>query len=75
MKVTKIEKNDNIYHVTLTPNWFEKLFGIKEKVNRFKEKGTSYVFGGGNVYIRSDGKETKNGSKIGKAIDRWGLKF
>lgn len=75
MKVTKIEENSGIYLVTLTPNFIEKLFGKKEKVDRFRMSDSTYMFGGGAIYIRQDGERTGNGSYIGEAIDKWRRKF
>jgi len=80
MKVTKIAKGDiaiitMVYFVTLTPNWFEKLFGVKEKIEKFKKSGYIYTIGNGIVYIRSDGKQLNIDSYIGKAIDKWNRSF
>lgn len=75
MKVSKIEDIDGIYHVTITPTWIERIFGLKEKVMKFKPKGATFVFGGGEVYIRSDGEETGNGSYIGEALDKFRKRF
>ena len=50
MKVSKIEYLDYIFHVTLIPTWFEKLLGVKEKVERVKKTHQVYVFGGA-VYV------------------------
>jgi hypothetical protein len=35
MKIKKIEKKEGVYFVTFSPNVFQKLFGIKEKVERY----------------------------------------
>lgn len=75
MKITKIEEVGGLYHVTLKPNWLEKLFGVKEKTWTFKDNYSTYRFGGGSVYIRSDGEKTGNGSYIGESIDKWRRKF
>jgi len=74
MKVSNIKREEeysNIYVVTLVPNWFEKLFGVKEKTKRYKDTGSIYRFGGGNVYINEKGEKLGNGSKIGNVIDKW----
>jgi len=75
MKISKIEKIDYQYRVTLSPNWLERLFGVKEKVWTFRDSGSTYTFGGGTCYTRSDGKQTGNGSWIAEAIDIWRRKF
>ena len=74
MKIKEIKlKKDSycIYQVTFTPNWLEKLFGVEEKTKEYKDKGTTYLFGGGNVYIDKSGKQLSNGNWIGEAIDRF----
>ena len=77
MKIKEIkEKEDslsfnNIYVVTLTPNWFEKLFGVKEKVCEFKDTGAIYTFGGGHEYIKKNGESLGNRHWISEAIDIW----
>jgi len=75
MKVSKIEEINGVFNVTLVPNLLESLFGIKEKVSRFRTDGTTFVFGGGTSYIREDGETTGNGSYIGEAIDKWRRRF
>jgi len=79
MKIEQIEKIQNgyieEYHVTLIPNRIEEFFGKKKQVMRFKDSGRRYTFGGGTVYIRDDGEQTYNGSKIGESIDKWRNSF
>jgi len=75
MKVDKIEKIDGIYHVTLIPVWYEKLFGIEQKVKKFKDSYRNYTFGGGTIYYDSEGNQTSNGDKIGETIDKWRRSF
>lgn len=73
MKIKKIETNPSLfgaYDVTLEPNWFEKLFGVKEKVFQVKDTDETYVFGGGNVYIDKEGNKLGNGHWIAEAIDK-----
>lgn len=73
MKIKKIEAKPSlsgVYEVTLTPNWFEKLFGIKEKVIQVKNTGATYTFGGGTVYVDREGNRLDNGHWIAKAVDK-----
>jgi hypothetical protein len=77
MKVTKIEQqpySPYVYEVTLTPNFIEKFFGIKEKIKRFKDTKDEYLFGGG-VYINEEGEYLGNGHWIGEKIDKFKRKF
>jgi len=72
MEIISIEReNPEVYTVTLSPNWFEKLFGRKEKIIKVKRDITSRYLFGGNVYILKNGNELGAGSKIGQAIDKW----
>lgn len=74
MKIKEIKEKENcysIYVVTLTPNWFEKLFGVKEKENEYKDTGATYMFGGGRAYIKKNGDDLGNGHWISEAIDKW----
>ena len=72
MEIISIEReNPEVYTVTLSPNWFEKLFGRKEKIIKVKRDITSRYLFGGNVYILKNGNELGLCSKIGQAIDKW----
>jgi hypothetical protein len=75
MKVKTIEQdkeNRNVYIVTLTPNWLERLFGKKEEEEKYKKiTGETYLFGGGNIYRGQDGRDLRNGNYIGDAIDMY----
>lgn len=78
MKITKIERDKdsyNVFIVTFTPNFFEKLFGVKEKNKKFKDTDSIYTFGGGTVYISQDGEKIENRSYIGESIDKWRRAF
>jgi len=76
MKVGNIRKLENSkYEVTLIPNWFERLLGIKPKIKYFKETFYTYTFGGGNLYIDEEGRQTKNGYYIAEEIDRFKRKI
>lgn len=79
MKITKIEKEEGRYSgtylVTLTPYLIERFFGIKERVEKYKDTDSTYTFGGGHIYVNQEGDSTKNGSYIGESIDKWRRKF
>lgn len=77
MKIKEIRRKDltNIYEVDFTPNWFEKLFGIKDTTKSYKDTGGSYMFGGGSVYMNSDCEQLGNSSDIGRAIDKFRNKW
>lgn len=80
MKITNIEKEgSDVYVVTFTPNWLEKLFGYTEKTKLYKDTYDEYAFGGGHVYVDREGNKLGNtmgyGSDIRKAIDKWRRKW
>ncbi len=76
MKITKIEKeNLNIYAVTLTPNRFERILGFTENVKRYKDSGSTFTFGGGNVYINQKGEKEGPWHDDCMAIDKWRRAF
>jgi len=70
MKITSITEEQYIYTVTISPNWFERFFGIKERQEKFRKTDKIYSFGGGAVYRRQDGSELPNNHWIGEAIDK-----
>lgn len=74
MKIASIEKNKegyNVYTVTFKPNIIERLLGLKEKVELFKDSGRVYSFGEGTVYLRKDGSKLPNGNAIAKKLDNF----
>lgn len=75
MKIEKIEYKDLSYHVTFVPNALEKLFGVKPKTVKYKNSGSTFMCGGGTVFLREDGKKLSNGDWVGEAIDIFRNKF
>jgi hypothetical protein len=79
MKIKSIEKEkdrfNDIYLVTFEPNWLEKLFGIKEKLEKYKDTGEVFTFGGGHVYINQDGEQLINHNSIGETLDNFRRKW
>lgn len=72
MKVLNIERDGNIFTVTLQQSFFKKLLGYKnEKVQYKKEPMTSFKSGGGGVYYARDGSELPNFHPIQIAIDNF----
>ena len=78
MKVKSVQYKEDassIFVVTLTPNWIEKLFGVKEKQEEYKAKGYTFMCGGGEVYFNKKFDDLPNGHKIGVAIDKFRMKW
>lgn len=56
MKISNVEIIDGVYHLTKKPYWFERIFGIKTKVIRYKPTGNVFhYFPDILVFIREDG--------------------
>lgn len=76
MKVTKIEVIEGIHHVTQTPNLFERLFGKKEIVERYKNTGEVFVhFPHIFVFVRSDGAVLSPIDKMTKKLNDFDRSF
>ena len=74
MNIKEIKQKEgsySTYQVTFTPNWLEKLFGLKEETKEYKDTDATYLSGGGSVYIDKKGDKLNNGNWIGKAIDKF----
>ncbi len=75
MKIINIKQIKGIYYVTIEPGFIARLFGAKTRVERFRDGGRTYWFGGGTVYSAEDGSDLPNGSKIAISIDNWRRRF
>ena len=79
MKIVNIELIQGIYHVARKPNRLQKFFNIKSRVDRYKDTGYTYAFGGGTIYRDQKGVDLGNiigyGSNTREAIDRWRRSF
>lgn len=75
MKVINIKYTDGAYFVTLSPNWLERLFGVKEKLVMLRGTLKEYVFSGQRIYRYQDGTETRNGCHIAREIDKFNRKW
>ena len=75
MKIEKIELKDDIYYVSIKPEWLEKLFGYKSKVRRFKATKEFFTSTGNKVYRDSEGEILYNGHWIALEIDAYRFKF
>ena len=75
MKIS-IEVKDNIYYVTKNPNFFQKLFGCKEKVERYKTNGDVFhYFDHIKVFYRSDGELLLAWDKMSKILNNYTNSF
>ena len=76
MKILDIKNNNNIYIVTIRPNWLKRMFGAKTYEERIMKRfGVRYWLGGGNVYNYSSGKLVDNCSKLYDALENNDYRF
>lgn len=75
MKVTKIETEEGVYKVTLSPNFIERIFFVKQRTVLVKPTGRTYSISGGKVYVDHEGDILGSFSYIGNEIDRWERRF
>lgn len=75
MRISKIEKINGIFHVTFIPNKIEKFFGVKEQIKKYKATCSTYMLGGGTVYVAENGEKLSNGHWVAESIDRWRNSF
>lgn len=76
MKIGNIEKKDGIYFVTKTPNFIQRLFGVKEKVERYRYEGeVFYYFNDLKVFYDSNGKKVSWDTKMCRALNDYEHSF
>lgn len=75
MKVTNIKYIDGTYIVNISPNWIERLFGLKDKITMLRGTLKQYTYSGQSVFRYQDGTETPNGCHIAQAIDKFNRKW
>ncbi len=76
MKVIDIERSGLIdYKVTLEPNWFEKLFGLKKEVIFVRKTDEFYTFSGQSVFRNPDGTNRPNHDHVSQEIDKLNRSF
>jgi hypothetical protein len=76
MKISKIEKKDGIYFVTETPNFIQRLFGVKEKIERYRHNGEVFhYFNHIKVFYHSSGEIVKWDSETCKALNNYERSF
>jgi len=76
MKISKIEKKDGLYYVTKTPNFIQKLFGIKEVIERYKWNGEVFhYFNHLKVFYKSTGEIIGVDDKMCKVLNNYFRSF
>lgn len=76
MKIKSITGEDPFFIVTLTPEWIEIIFGVKERELKIKDINKFFSLGGISHYVTSDGKNLRDDyGWIAEAIDNHRRKF
>ena len=76
MKITKIEQQENIFTVTKSPNMLQRIFGLKTKVEKYKDTGNTYrYFDNIRAYVNQKGQVLGFSHKITTAIEDWRRSF
>lgn len=71
----KIKKIGDVYAVTFIPSRIEKFFGKTEITKYYKETGSTFLYGGGFVYVNESGAKLTVDSPISIAIDNYRRRF
>jgi len=72
----KIEKINEVYFVTQTPDYFERLFGVKEKVDRYRWEGSVFArFPHIKVFYHESGRQLSWDSKLTIELNKQENKF
>ena len=64
MKTSNIERKANIFTVTKSPNLLQKLFGVKEKIEKYKLTGEVYHYAEHIKVIYKETGELMNTQKL-----------
>jgi hypothetical protein len=76
MKITKIENEGNIFKVTKNPNLLQRIFGLKTKVENYKDTGNTYhYFESVHVYINQKGQVLGPINKMTNVLENWRRSF
>ena len=76
MKISKIEEKDGLYYVTKTPNFIQKLFGMKEVTERYKCNGEVFhYFDHLKVFYKSTGEIVSIHDKMCKVLNNYSRSF
>jgi hypothetical protein len=76
MKISKIEKKEGIYYITKTPNFIQRLFGVKEVTERYKTKGEVFhYFDHKKVFYKSNGEIVSWDDKMCNVLNNYERSF
>lgn len=76
MKISNIEKKDEIYYVAKSPNIIQRLFGVKEKVERYKTYGEVFkYFNQFKAFYDSNGKQVRLTDDMCEVLNNFDRRF
>jgi len=76
MKVSNIEKKEGLYYVTKTPNFIQRLFGVKEATERYKcNDEVFHYFNHVKVFYKSNGEMVKWDDKMCEVLNNYERSF
>jgi hypothetical protein len=76
MKILEIKKDGNIYLVKRKPNLLQKIFGFKEKTEKYKDTGKVFTYLPHiSVYIKQNGELLDPLNKITTVLDNFKRSF
>ena len=76
MKISNIKKKEGLYYVTKTPNFIQRLFGVKEVTERYKWNGEVFhYFDHVKVFYKSNGEIVSWSDKMCKVLNNYERSF
>jgi hypothetical protein len=76
MKISNIEKKEGLYYVTKTPNFIQRLFGVKEVTERYKCNGEVFhYFNFIKVFYKSNGEIVRWNDKMCEVLNNYERSF
>lgn len=75
MKITNIKKENDVFLVTFTPNFIERIIGLKEQTKRYKHTGGFYEYNMEKCVINENGEMMKATDKIVQALSNFERRF
>ena len=72
MKIVNVEIVDSIYTVEYRPSKLKRLFGVKNKIKKYrKDTGYIYWLSRNPIFYKEDGSDLKPSSKEYKLLINW----
>lgn len=67
MRITNIEYDNGVYSITFNPCFIERVFGMKEKIKKYKKRG--------DVFWLKNGEKLRSDNVVTIAINNWDNSF